>query len=401
MKEFWLSTKAHWYCDKRHRPAPGSIRELETGSVSEMSWRTGIAVLSFFALVAVIQYPRLAEYLREFTEPSTTVAVPDPMIASPADTDTPSTDPSQSISRTISDANITVDELKLLALDYINEDRKLNGLNALEMGDNESAQLHAEDMVAGTYLGHWWLDGRKPYMVYSENGGSSYVSENAARTGFSEDEYEQLCTGANITCEKVNPMGDIQRLQYAMVYDDAGSDWRHRVNILNPDHRKVNIGIAYTDRFLAFVQHFEGGDVTAPRIPIFKGSQINIRADLNRPGVTIFPTVQVHYEEMPVERSGDDIEQFTTYCVGGGFSEECGDPLVQILPPPQPGTRYVNLPENVIVAKSWVISGGDIEIIADLGSFADEPGIYTTTMFEDKGNGVSGSILMQLSTIRG
>lgn len=365
-----------------------------------MSWRTGIAVLSFFALVAVIQFPRISEYVRELSEPVTTVGAPAPVIAAPADTGTPSAETRQPISRTVNDSQITVEELKLLALDYINEDRKLHGLTPVVIGENEAAQLHAADMVAGRYLGHWWLDGRKPYMVYSETGGSSYVSENAARTGFSEAEFNELCTGPNITCEKVSPTNDIQRLHHAMVYDDAGSDWRHRINILNPEHRSVNIGIAYTDRYLALVQHFEGGDVTAPRPPVFDGSVLKIRADLNSPDITVFPTVQIHFEEFPVEHTGLEIEQFKTYCVGGGFSEECGDPIVQILPPPQPGTRYLNLPDNVVVAKSWVVSGGDIEITADFGTFADRPGIYTTTLFADKGNGVSGSILLQLSTER-
>ena len=30
--------------------------------------------------------------------------------------------------------------------------------------------------------GHWWVDGRKPYMVYSETGGTSYAAENMGWT---------------------------------------------------------------------------------------------------------------------------------------------------------------------------------------------------------------------------
>lgn len=366
-----------------------------------MSWRTGIAVLSFFALVAVIQYPRVADYVREFTEPAQNVAAPDPAIAAPGRSSTPDAGTAQPITRAISESDFTVEDLKLLALDYINEDRKLHGLEPVVLGDNPAAQMHADDMVAGKYLGHWWLDGRKPYMVYSETGGTSYVSENAARTGFSQAEFDALCTGEKVACDKVNPSIDIQRLHHAMVYDDASSDWRHRDNILDPKHQKVNIGIAYVDRFLAFVQHFEGGKVEAPRAPFFDGSVLKVRADLGDENPSIFPTIQVHFEAHPEPRAGDEIEEFKTYCVGGGFTEECGIPLVQIVPPPQPGTRYLNLPANVIVARSWVISGGDIEITADLGSFADQPGVYTTSMFEDGGNGMSGELLMQLSTLRG
>ncbi len=356
-------------------------------------------MLSFFALVAVVQYPALADYVREFNSPTTKVSVPDPVIASPALTGTPSPESGNPAGVTVTGDDLTNDELKLLALDYINEDRRLHGLEPVELGDNTAAQLHADDMVAGLYLGHWWRDGRKPYMVYSTTGGTSYVSENAARTGFSEAEYNELCTEEHVTCEKVNPTVDIQRLHHAMVYDDAGSDWRHRLNILNPGHRKVNIGVAYTDQFLSLVQHFEGGDVSAPRAPWFDGSDLRIRADLNADGVAIFPTIQVHYEPVPEPRTGAEIETLKTYCVGGGFSESCGEPLVQILPPAQPGSRYLNLPDNVVVADSWVESGGDLEITADLAEFATEPGIYTVTLFEDAGNGQSSGILLQLSAV--
>lgn len=349
----------------------------------------------------MIQYPRIAEVIRDFTDSETTIGAPGPVVAAPGSNTIEATGTRQPGPRSVSSANMTVDELKLLALDYINEDRRLHDLEPVVMGDNSAAQLHADDMVEGRYLGHWWLDGRKPYMVYSEMGGTSYVSENAARTGFSQDEYAELCASADVVCDKVSPSIDIQRLHHAMVYDDAGSQWRHRDNILDPAHRKVNIGIAYVDHFLAFVQHFEGGDVEAPRAPAFSGSELKIRADLVEPGTIIFPIALVHYEPEPQPHTAVEIERFTTYCVGGGFTPECGQPLVQIVPPPQPGTRYLNLPENIIVARSWVVSGGDIEITADLGRFANQPGIYTTSLYADKGNGVSGSLLLQLSTTRG
>ncbi len=334
------------------------------------------------------------------TASTRTVTQPDPSIAAPGDPIVRSSDSGQNIPRSVNDSKLTVDDLKLLALDYINEDRKLHGLQPVVMGDNPAAQQHADDMVEGRYLGHWWLDGSKPYMVYSQTGGTSYVSENAARTGFSEAQFDELCMTENVTCEKVDPPTDIRRLHHAMVYDDASSEWRHRDNLLDPRHRKVNIGIAYTNHFLALVQHFEGGDVTSPLPPVLDGTILKIRADLNEPDVSIFPTVQIYFESTPVARTVAEIEQFKTYCVGGGFSEDCGEPIVQIVPPPQPGTRYLNLPDNIIVARSWIVSGGDLEIIADLKQFVSEPGVYTTSLYEDPGTGYSGDLLLQLSTIK-
>jgi hypothetical protein len=185
-----------------------------------------------------------------------------------------------------------------------------------------------------------------------------------------------------------------------MVYDDASSNWGHRDNILNPAHRQVNIGIAYTDRFLALVQHFEGGDVTATRTPSFTGTTLRLRADINVPSVKIFPTVNVFREPLPEQHTAAEIEQFRSYCVGGGFSEECGTPVARVIPPPPPGSRYVNLPANVVVARSWVVSGGDIEIVAELNTLAEEPGVYTATLYADKGNAVSGATLLQLTVTR-
>ena len=368
-----------------------------------MSWRTGIAVLSFFALIGVIQYPRVAETIREFTTPGTSIAAPAPEIAAPSLlTETPTTEIDNSLPVAVSDSDLTLEQMKLLVLDHINTDREVHGLEPVVLGDNQAAQMHADDMLTNRYLGHWWTDGRKPYMVYSETGGSSYVSENAAHTGFSEAEYEELCTASNVRCEKVDPVADIQRLHNAMVYDDAESDWRHRDNILMPGHRKVNIGIAYNDNFLSLVQHFEGGDVAAPRPPAFdaSGTELRIKADLVDPDIAIFPTIQVHYEPAPEPQTIEDIEEFKTYCVGGGFTDECGARLVQIIPPPQPGSRYINLPDNMIVAKAWVISGGDIEVVADLGEFASAAGVYTTSMFSDAGEGRMDHLILQLSTVK-
>ena len=68
----------------------------------------------------------------------------------------------------------------------INMDRGQYGISPVRLGSNIAAQLHAQDMVEHSYLGHWWLDGRKPYMVYTQTGGTSYASENAAFSGWTD-----------------------------------------------------------------------------------------------------------------------------------------------------------------------------------------------------------------------
>ena len=58
-------------------------------------------------------------------------------------------------------------------LDLINEERVKRGLNPAFMGSNAAAQAHADNLLETCTLSHWDSDGLKPYMKYSQAGGSS------------------------------------------------------------------------------------------------------------------------------------------------------------------------------------------------------------------------------------
>ena len=159
-------------------------------------------------------------------------------------------------------------ELRRYAVELVNKDRAAHGLPPVTLGLNEAAQLHAEDMIAHDYFGHWWADGRKPYMVYSETGGTSYASENAAYNGWADSEWESSnCGSFFVNCQVASPRDAIETAQWDMMYDDAHSNWGHRDNILRTTHRAVNIGIAFNGRRVTFVQHFEGGAAEANAPP--------------------------------------------------------------------------------------------------------------------------------------
>ena len=68
--------------------------------------------------------------------------------------------------------------LKTYMLDLINAARAAAGVDALTLGENDAAQLHAEASLAGCYSSHWGRDGLKPYMRYSLAGGYQANSEN-------------------------------------------------------------------------------------------------------------------------------------------------------------------------------------------------------------------------------
>ena len=255
-------------------------------------------------------------------------------------------------------------------------------------------------MLVNGFLGHWWTDGRKPYMVYTQLGGTSYARENAAIVGFTPDEYVQLdCARILISCEKVEPEEDILDLQNAMMYDDAESDWGHRDNILDPGHRKVSIGIAFDRDLLTFVQHFEGGDFEAVVGPHLTDGVLTLTARVLEENVKLFEAAVVFREPLPVARSPGAISVLHSYCVGGGFSEDCGDPVSIILPPLPFGMEYLDINPIAVMATQWNLTSGSFILQADLGDAGLHPGVYTLVMFADNGLAEPDQTILELSMV--
>ena len=74
------------------------------------------------------------------------------------------------------------------------------------LGSNPAAQMHAQDMLEHDYFGHWWINGMKPYMVYSVTGGKSYVAENAATDGWTLRRWrEKDCDSFLVRCVVPKP----------------------------------------------------------------------------------------------------------------------------------------------------------------------------------------------------
>lgn len=289
--------------------------------------------------------------------------------------------------------------LRTLALDLINNDRAIHGLPPVTLGRNPAAQLHAEDMLAHNYLGHWWVDGRKPYMVYSETGGSSYVSENAAISGWKDADWRlRNCDSSRVRCEVTQPREAIRNFQWGMMYDDAHAAWGHRDNILRESHRAVNIGIAFNGRLVTFVQHFEGGAAVANAPPVLsRGGVLSFSLSKRETGVSVGRVVSVYYEPLPTPKTPAQIEVLDSYCVGGGFTTRCGDPVARILKPPGPGRQYANLDANEVVADRWNETDSSFSFTASLGELATKPGVYTISVWRDTGGFLLSEQLVQLS----
>ena len=185
-----------------------------------------------------------------------------------------------------------------------------------------------------------------------------------------------------------------------MMYDDAGSDWGHRDNILRTGHRSVNLGIAWNGRLLTFAQHFEGGDVEGSALGLTSDGRLSLSLRKRVPGIELGSVVTVYYDPLPVPRSPAEIGALHSYCVGGGFTTECGQPIARVLPPPGPGRFYADLDASEVVASVWRETALDFELRADLGALAREPGVYTVQVWRDSGRGTLTESLLQLSAVQ-
>ncbi|MCH7625155.1 MAG: hypothetical protein IIC83_04460 [Chloroflexi bacterium] len=293
-------------------------------------------------------------------------------------------------------------ELRRLALDLINQDRADHGVPPVALGSNIAAQLHAEDMLEQDYFGHWWSDGRKPYMVYTETGGKSYAKENVSYGGWTDKRWgEKNCDSYLVVCEVPEPGEEVERAEWDMVYDDADSDWGHRDNILGTTHRFVNIGIAWNGRRTVFVQHFEGGDVAANSPPQI-GADGTLSLELTKlaEGVDIANVISVYYDPPPSRKTPAQIESLRSYCLGGGFTTDCVGPIARILKPPPPGSYYSDLGPDAVVAEAWSENSDGFSFLAGLGSLATEPGVYTVVVWRAAAGPRLTESILQLSAVQ-
>ena len=205
---------------------------------------------------------------------------------------------------------------KQFMLGLINAKRKASGAPPVTLGANNAAQLHAESSLAHCVSSHWGVDGLKPNHRYNLAGGYQANGENGHGLDY--------CVRSG---DFIKPIASIQR-----EIEDAINGWMesqgHRENMLDPVHRKVNIGIAW-DRFNSVMyQQFEGDyvDYTAP--PSFTGGVLSLGGKVKN-GVSFSSDkdldIQVFYEQPPHPLTAGQVAR--TYCYAGGL------PIASLLPP--------------------------------------------------------------------
>lgn len=138
---------------------------------------------------------------------------------------------------------LTLNELRQIALDDINKYRTENGLGVISLGSAISPQRYAEELLKEGCIHHISDRGEGPMLRYKNNGDTMFlVAENIA---------------GGLGTSWMTPKESVLDGNNRMMFDDADSNWGHRDNILHPSHRSVSIGIAYDSQRLVMVQDFE------------------------------------------------------------------------------------------------------------------------------------------------
>ena len=301
-------------------------------------------------------------------------------------------------------------EAKQFMLELINAERTHIGVAPVVLGDNAAAQIHAESALEHCFASHWGKDGLKPYMRYSLAGGYQSNGENGHGSDYCVTASDGYTSVENISLEIIEAVEGWM--------DSPG----HRRNMLDPSHRRVNIGLAWDKYNVKMYQHFEGDYIEFEDLPTisddgiltFKGTvknSLELRdADL---GIMVF------YDPPPYPLSIGQLSR--TYCYTNGQSvlsivrpihsegsyvqesdqRNCPDPYD--IPPDAPEPVSLNSSHDFwqeaydssqemkqvsiriprIAANRWSESGEHFSIKVDLSKVLSQhgPGIYTVVLF--------------------
>ena len=108
----------------------------------------------------------------------------------------------------------------------------------------------------------------------------------------------------------------------------------HRQSMLDPNHRKVGIGISYRPPTIWFVQLFVGDYIEYRTKPTIESGNLNLSGKTKN-GATFYdatPTVMLYYDHPPEPLTRGQLSR--TYCYSYGL------PIARIQPPLEPGSRY-------------------------------------------------------------
>ena len=224
--------------------------------------------------------------------PRTDIAGPGPLLIPPerADSSSPAGTAAPILPKSTGAAPHTrFPDEKEYMLGLINAERRKAGVPDVSLGDNNAAQIHTENAIRECVSSHWGTDGLVAYMRYSLAGGHQSNGENAS--GY------RYC----LTAEERPSYRPIQSIESELRrhMDGLMGSPGHRDNILDPWHRKVNLGIAWDTHQMWNVQHFEGDYVDCSVPPTIEGTTLRVSCTAREVFPSNYFAQQIFYDPPP------------------------------------------------------------------------------------------------------
>ncbi len=209
---------------------------------------------------------------------------------------------------TIPQQNYQNASLVAYALQLINQDRQAYGIPPVSLSYTQSGQQHADSMLQYGYFSHWDVHGLKPYMRYTLLNGTGAVSENIAYKA------SRVCVLFNCY-GNIAPMSAVQQMEYSFVYNDSACcNDEHRLNILDPDHNQVSIGVAYDSGRIYLVQDFIDNYISwSGGTPRFSNGSVFLSGTLSKYGIE---EVSISYDPQAPDMTAQQLNATSSYGYG-------------------------------------------------------------------------------------
>ena len=195
----------------------------------------------------------------------------------------------------------------------INEDRLAAGLAKVEWDETaaNSSRQFALEMAQNNFISHWNLRGEKPQQRYTKAGGIYATTENVCYSWQKGYTLSQSLVHNNVIKVHQEMMAEVPP------YDG------HRVNILDPHHTHVGVGVAYTKQedgsiTIAMTQEFTNhyAEVTGiPRV-LKPGESFAVNGSLSRPEFKLYSVISL-WEKTPCPMSIEELKATRSYSSPG------------------------------------------------------------------------------------
>jgi hypothetical protein len=157
-------------------------------------------------------------------------------------------------------------------------------------------------MAVNQYMSHWNLLGYGPDVRFSLAGGTEAVQENVYSS------WQRFDDGRPV------PVTDWET-EVRKAHESLMSSPGHRVNILNPDHTQVGIGLAYdlaTGEFRVAQEFINRYVVLQPVPQTARVSDMLTISGRLMPGASN-PLVNIAYEPLPQPMTAEELSAMNTY----------------------------------------------------------------------------------------